>query len=225
MPTTGNLSYESKSITTQLISLETELKISQVDGTKNRLEYWVNLDKDAQPQIETVTISDPLPTADCFYRVAIDSPGSTSDRSYLVEMMTSTVGLTAAKIASLIAEVVDTNAAVSAAATGDMVVITAVEPGTTGAFTVSVSCINRSTGADISNKISTSTTQAASGTARFRKIAKLDIMLASSLDLTPELRVVDGIWFDGTVNAAEYGRFGPIPFTGPIAIDKLRSIS
>lgn len=223
MPTNGLLTYQSESLVLNTIVLETETRYSKFDANTDRLEIWVNLDKDAQPQIETITIAPTLPVTDCYYRVEVAAAGTDSDRVYLYEFDSAGTD-TAATIAAKLAELVDSNKAVSAAASTNTIVLTAVEPGTVGVFTVTVACLDKANDTPIASQISTATTQAATGTAKFRKLAAANLVLEPSTAKTLQIKIT-GQWFDGTVTANVANQFGPLPITGQVKLDALRAVA
>jgi len=225
MPTAASLAYNSVSTVQTPITLETEHRVTQDSTTKDTIiEQWVNLDKDAQPQVETVTITTSVPVADCYFRVAIDGPTAGADRVYLYEFLTAS-GDTAPTIAARLAELIDQSVDVSAVAVTNTIVITSVLPGTNGAFTATVDCRKKSDDTTISSKIATATTTAASGTGKVRKIAQFALRLASSSSGAPELQVRDGVWYNGAASPVSVQQFGPIPFSGPTTLDALRAVS
>jgi hypothetical protein len=179
--TVASISYTQQTTSTQNISLETEVRSFLTAEGHLRVEEWVNLNTVAQPEINTVTIATPLPTNDCNYSIEVIGP--TETKKYLHQHLTAG-SETGSDIAADLATIVSTHADVSAVQgttpnTGD-IVITSVLPGTAGGVTVNVACSQLTNNTAITSKIAVAETQAASGTGKLRKIAEVQVELAST---------------------------------------------
>lgn len=225
MPTAGSFTYNSVTTSTTAISLEKETRFSWVNATTDRVELWVNADKDAQPQVETLTVDNVLPVSDAYYRIAIAGPTVAENMVYVVEFLTAESGVTSSTIATRIARLIDIHPDVSAVASGNTVVITSVLPGTNGNFTATPSCLQKSNNSAISSKITTATTQTASGTGKVRKWAQFDLEVGVNANALPEITVKTGIWYNGAASPSTQGTFGPLTMSGPLTADALRAVT
>jgi hypothetical protein len=102
------------------------------------------------------------------------------------------------------------------------VVVTGVTPGTTGAFTCTVTCLSLSNGSAVSNAISRTTTTAASGSGKVRKLAQLTI--APDIDANRKFTVqATGIsFFDGAASPTAVNTTSG-SFTHPQTMDAIRT--
>lgn len=226
MSTVSNLSYDSYAATATPITLEKEARVTTTTSDV-AIEYWVNLDSSAQPQVETITVQNTLPVADAYFKVSIN--GATDDQTYTYFYATSSSD-TSSTIATRLARMINTNDDVSAVASTNTVVLTSTVPGTAGAFVVSVSCVAAADNSSVSSKIAATTTTAASGTGKVRKIFSGTISLAATTATStsssyPELRLSSGTWFNGANPAVSQSTISTARYTGPLTLDALRDVA
>ena len=224
--TITDLTYTAITTSTASVSLEVEARIVPIAGGANvRLEHWVNLDATSEPQVETITVSQAnLPVADAHYQVSIDGPtGSARVFSWFFD---ATATPDEDDVAAALAELVNLHPDVMAVQGGtgaeNTVVVTAVNPGTGGVFTCTVTCLALADGSTVSNAIATTTTTAAVGEGKVRKLAQLTI--APNIDANRKFTVqATGIsFFDGATSPVAVNTTSG-SFTHPQTMDAIRS--
>jgi hypothetical protein len=221
-----DLTYTAITTSTASVSLEVESRIVPIAGGANvRLEHWVNLDATSEPQVETITVSQAnLPVADAHYQVSIDGPtGAARVFSWFFDVSdTPDEDAVAAALAELINLHPDVMAVQGGAGAENTVIATAVNPGTTGAFTCTATCLSLSNGSAVSNAISRTTTTAASGSGKVRKLAQLTI--APDIDANRKFTVqATGIsFFDGAASPTAVNTTSG-SFTHPQTMDAIRT--
>lgn len=221
-----DLTYTAITTSTASVSLEVEARVVPIAGGANvRVEHWVNLDATSEPQVETITVSQAnLPVADAHYQVSIDGPtGAARVFSWFFDSSeTPTEDDVAAALAELINLHPDVMAVQGGTGVENTVVVTGVTPGTTGAFTCTVTCLSLSNGSAVSNAISRTTTTAASGTGKVRKLAQLTI--APAIDDNRKFTVqATGIsFFDGAASPTAVNTTSG-SFTHPQTMDAIRT--
>jgi hypothetical protein len=223
--TITDLTYTAITTSTASVSLEVEARIVPIPGGANvRVEHWVNLDATSEPQVETITVSQAnLPVADAHYQVSIDGP--TGPARVFSWFYDATATPTEDDVAAALAELVNLHPDVMAVQGGtgaeDTVVVTGVIPGTAGAFTCTVVCLALADGSTVTNAISRSTTTAASGDGKVRKLAQLTI--APAIDANRKFTVqATGIsFFDGAASPTAVNTTNG-SFTHPQTMDAIR---
>lgn len=167
--TKGLLSFDQNLTSTVSRTLEFYTDISQVpSGTyvgQTQVDFFVNLNDAAVPQVNTVTIASPVAAADSYYTVKITGVSTTNTFAFL-SLAADVNSVTT--IASNLATLINTHPEVVATSVSGIITITGVVPG--AAFTVNVDCRVKSTDAQDSGKISTASVTVASGTAKSRKM-------------------------------------------------------
>ena len=222
----ADLTYTAITTSTSTVSLEVEARVVPIAGGANvRVEHWVNLDATSEPQVETITVSQAnLPVADAHYQVSIDGPtGAARVFSWFFDSSeTPTEDDVAAALAELINLHPDVMAVQGGTGVENTVVVTGVTPGTTGAFTCTVTCLSLSNGSAVSNAISRTTTTAASGSGKVRKLAQLTI--APDIDANRKFTVqATGIsFFDGAASPTAVNTTSG-SFTHPQTMDAIRT--
>ncbi|MEY3298723.1 MAG: hypothetical protein RLZZ597_1983 [Cyanobacteriota bacterium] len=222
----ADLTYTAITTSTSSVSLEVEARVVPIAGGANvRVEHWVNLDATSEPQVETITVSQAnLPVADAHYQVSIDGPtGAARVFSWFFDASeTPTEDDVAAALAELINLHPDVMAVQGGTGVENTVVVTGVTPGTTGAFTCTVTCLSLSNGSAVSNAISRTTTTAASGSGKVRKLAQLTI--APDIDANRKFTVqATGIsFFDGAASSTAVNTTSG-SFTHPQTMDAIRT--
>jgi len=223
--TITDLTYNSITTSTASVSLEVEARIVPIAGGANvRLEHWVNLDATSEPQVETITVSQAnLPVADAHYQVSIDGPtGAARVFSWFFD---ATATPDEDDVAAALAELINLHPDVMAVQGGtgveNTVVVTAVNPGTAGAFVCTVTCLALADGSTVSSAIATTTTTAGSGDGKVRKLAQLTI--APSIDANRKFTVqATGIsFFDGAASPVAVNTTSG-SFTHPQTMDAIR---
>jgi hypothetical protein len=224
--TITDLTYNSITTSTASVSLEVEARIVPIAGGANvRLEHWVNLDATSEPQVETITVSQAnLPVADAHYQVSIDGPtGAARVFSWFFD---ATATPTEDDVAAALAELVNLHPDVMAVQGGtgaeDTVIVTAVNPGTAGAFVCTVTCLALADGSTLGTAISTTTTTAGSGDGKVRKLSELTI--APSIDANRKFTVqATGIsFYDGAASPVAVNTTSG-SFTHPQTMDAIRT--
>lgn len=224
--TITDLTYTAITTSTASVSLEVEARIVPIAGGANvRVEHWVNLDATSEPQVETITVSQAnLPVADAHYQVSIDGPtGAARVFSWFFDATaTPDEDDVAAALAELINLHPDVMAVQGGAGVENTVVVTAVNPGTAGAFVCTVTCLALADGSTVSSAIATTTTTAGSGDGKVRKLAQLTI--APSIDANRKFTVqATGIsFFDGAASPVAVNTTSG-SFTHPQTMDAIRT--
>jgi hypothetical protein len=222
----ADLTYTAITTSTSSVSLEVEARVVPIAGGANvRVEHWVNLDATSEPQVETITVSQAnLPVADAHYQVSID--GTTGAARVFSWFFDASETPTEDDVAAALAELINLHPDVMAVQGGtgveNTVVVTGVTPGTTGAFTCTVTCLSLSNGSAVSNAISRTTTTAASGSGKVRKLAQLTI--APDIDANRKFTVqATGIsFFDGAASPTAVNTTSG-SFTHPQTMDAIRT--
>jgi hypothetical protein len=222
----ADLTYTAITTSTSSVSLEVEARVVPIAGGANvRVEHWVNLDATSEPQVETITVSQAnLPVADAHYQVSID--GTTGAARVFSWFFDASETPTEDDVAAALAELINLHPDVMAVQGGtgveNTVVVTGVTPGTTGAFTCTVTCLSLSNGSAVSNAISRTTTTAASGSGKVRKLAQLTI--APDIDANRKFTVqATGIsFFDGAASSTAVNTTSG-SFTHPQTMDAIRT--
>lgn len=220
MSAAGNITYDSVTTTTAELTLENERRwVGNSALNTDKTEFYLNLDKDAQPQIDTISVAASLPASDAYYKVTI--AGVTTTRTFIYAYLTASTD-TDATIEARLAELINLHPDVSAVIDGGNVKVTSLVPGTNGAFTTTVDCLNVGTNATIASKI-TATSVAGTGTGKVRKIADISVELRVDSSGSPQLRVT-GNWYSGAAVPVLANAFGPNPFSAPKKMDDYRVV-
>lgn len=225
MPTTSELNITQNTTGSETFSLETEFRTALSDTGLLTTEIWANTDKDAESQVETITIAPTLPTVDALYRVKVEGPTVSQEFSYVYLTSSSA---TASTIAAFFAQVIDTHPEVSAKNATNTAVITSVVPGTNGSVTYTVSCSELSNNSAIASKITATQTTAASGTGKLRKLMAVQLEMGSTLSAgkaKPQLNVRAAKTFDGSQAAVQLGDWGSNPYSHALTWDQLVAVS
>lgn len=221
-----DLSYSAVTTSTATVSLEVESRVVPVPGGANyTIEHWVNLDATAEPQVETITVSQAnLPAADAHYQVTIDGPtGAARVFSWFYDFSaTPTEDDVAAALAELINLHPDVSAVQGGTGAEDTVIATATLPGTAGAFTCTVDALLLSDGSSVASAISTTTTTAGSGDGKVRKLAQATI--APGIDANKKFTInLTGVsFFDGAASPTADSTTSSV-FTHPKTMDAIRT--
>lgn len=192
----GSLNYDSQATVTTPITLENERRfVPAIAANQDRVEFWLNLDKDAQPQVDTLTIDEALPIEDAYYIVTVAGPTTTKTFTRFYDSASAdTADTIAADLAALVSMHPEVEAAQGGTGADNTVVVTASLPGTNGAFTTTVDCLAAATNSTIASEI-TMNSVAGTGTGKLRKVAQLQLMLKTQ-DGSPAIEIT-GSWFDG----------------------------
>ena len=223
-----DLSYDAVNTSTATVSLEVETRVIPIAGGASfRLENWVNLDATAEPQVETITVDGGnLPGADAHYQVTIDGP--TGDARVFSWFYDASATPTANDVAAALAELVNLHPDCSAVQGGtgveNTVIVTAVAPGTAGAFTCAVDALLLADGSSAAGPaISTTTTTAGSGDGKVRKLSELTVGPAINANKRFEIQVTAGSFFDGAASPTTVSTGSTATFTHPNSMDAIRA--
>lgn len=215
----GSNTYTATSTATATITLENESRVSFPDGSDVMIEGWWNLDRDADPEIQTISI-DGVPVADAYIWVTIAGPIVTKRFTLYYDAI---AGMTAAQVATELAMLINLHTDVTAQATDNNIIVTSVLPGTNGAFTPTVGCNAAADDSAVSGILSVTQTAEATGTGKVRKL----------LDALFELEIVNGFpalrlgtvrFFNGAIAPAPAGQQNIPPLTHPQRMDFLRNV-
>lgn len=221
-----DLSYSATTTTTATVSLEVETRVIAQTGADYKLETWYNLDATAEPQVDTVTVSQAnLPAADAYYTVTIDGiTGGARQFTWFYDQSTTP---SEDDVAAALAELVNLHPDVSAVQGGtgaeETVIVTSNVPGTGGAFTLTVGCLQASDNSSLGTAISTTTTTSASGTGLVRKITEVVVGPSIDANKKPVFSVKSGSHFDGAASPTAVSAISAAPFTHPQTMDFIRA--
>lgn len=219
MAVAGSLTYNSTVTTVQALTLENERRWTpNTAPNTDRTEFFLNLDKDAQPQIDTITVDATLPAVNAYYVVTIAGPATTG--AYTYRFLTAS-GDTDAIIETRLAQLINLHPEVTAAIDAGNIKVTSLLPGTNGAFTTTVECFNAATGAAIAGEI-TVTSVAGTGTGKVRKIGEFNLEMLVDASGAPQVRAT-GTWFNGAAPPVAANTFGPTPYSAPKKVDDYRA--
>lgn len=221
-----DLTYTATTTTTSSVSLEVEARVS-VAGADVKVEHWYNLDADSEPQVETVTIDQTnLATVDAYYKVTVAGP--TVTKTYAYEFDADAIpALTEDDVALELAALVNLHPEVAAAigSTGfeNDIVITGTTPGTAGAFTVTVACVQVSDNSTVSSAISTTTTASASGTGQVRKLGEVTVGPTIDANRKAAIQFKSGSFFNGAATPVSVQTNPTSSTTHPQTMDTIRA--
>lgn len=230
MTLAGSLAYDSYSASSSVITLENKKTITPTDDGVTLL-VALNMDASAQPQVDTITISNTLPVANCYYRVLIDDYTTNAAQMFVYFYDTASTD-TSSTIAAALAALINSNRVnrpdVSAVATTNTIAVSSMLPGTNGAFTSTVTCKAASDGSDVSGSPISKTTANGSGTGRVRSVGVVTVeMLPTASTSTspsfPEFRL-SGTWYNGAASPTTQSSIPSTKFTGPLSLDALRNV-
>lgn len=182
----GSNTYPSTTMTTQEITLEHELVVRQT-GSRTYLEGWWNLAADANPEVRRVTILD-APVETAYFLVTIAGNQTKTFVSWWDETSPVDELAIAAELATLCNISPDVAAVVGTGVEANTFTLTAAEPGTNGAFTLTVACMSEA-GVPIATRISEAQVTAAAGVGKNRKILEAEVELLISPQGFPGLLI------------------------------------
>lgn len=222
-----DLSYTATTTSTATVSMEVEARVVPVAGGANyTIEHWFNLDAAAEPQVETITVSQVnLPAADAHYQVSIDGPtGAARVFTWFYDFSATP---SEDDIAAALAELINLHPDVAAVQGGtgaeDTVIITATLPGTAGAFTCTVDVLLLADGSSASPApLSTTTTTAASGEGKVRKLGQLTIAPAIDSNKKFTINANSVTFYDGAATPVSVNTTSGT-FTHPQTMDAIRT--
>lgn len=221
----GTLAYDQTVTSTVSRTLETDLRLT-LTGTGVKGEWFVNMNDDATPQVDTITVNSTLAASNAYYKVTI--AGSVT-RTYTYQYLTSSSD-TAATIASALAALIslhpDVSAVPQAASNNNKIDVTAI----TGAFTTTVEVAAKTDDSAVSNKL-TVTSVAGSGTLKQRKVAEATVQLTATASggvnnpSYPELQLTSVSWYKGDNPPTVQSSPSITKLTGPLSLDALRLVT
>jgi hypothetical protein len=222
------LGYNETSTSTTAITLENEFLVtSNSDGNGVVIENFLNMNNDAVPQKDEITIASGLPAADSYFMVTIAGPTSTETKPYFFDQSGADTNNTiAAKLAALINTHPDVVAKVNSS-TANQIDVFSNTPGTGGAFTTTVDCLTASNNTSDTGKITLSAEAvAASGTSKRRKASQLTITLGVNTDGKLRYTIVP-VWYNGANPPVQTsgGTSASATITGPTAMSELRGVA
>ena len=219
------LQYTETTTSTNNVTLETEFTVVPNSGGSGLIvETWMNLNDDAVPQTDHITI-EALPTEDSYFIATIAGATETRQVTHFFSSSGSeTVNDVAAEMAGLLNRHADVLAVVDGT-TANQINVIGNTPGTGGAFVSSVDCLTASSNASDAGKISvTAEAVAASGDSKRRKIAQAEMTIMVNTDGKPQLRVAP-TWYTGATPPVVSTAPSASSFTGNVTMDALRAIA
>lgn len=234
MASAGTITFDTFSSNATEVTLENSKTITPTDDGVTVL-LKLNLDATAQPQVDEITINSTLPGADAYYLVTIDDYTANAAQTFTYFYDTAsadTAPMIAARLAALINAAItnrpEVSAKVQSSPNDNKINVSSLLPGTNGAFTLTVSCLNASDNTAASGTPITKTSTAGTGTGKLRSIVQFTVEMvatessANSMSY-PELNL-SGTWYNGEDPAVTQSTISTSQFTGPLPFDTLLTV-